>query len=158
MEWPSLGGLSGMFGGASANGALNSVDSMNSAGGGIPSNVNSDLNAEKPSNPNGGDVFGIPAGSFSAVMGGMGSAISKKGSWQDRLGTLARGMGVTQMADIASKAKVASDAKNLQEMIDKGLISPADILKATGTAPQMSMFADRNPAQVGTTGTVAEFK
>ncbi len=64
-----------------------------------------------------GTIMGMSPDSFSTVMGGMGAAISKKGSWQEKLGSLARGIGAGQLGMMANKVASEADQAKMLEVL-----------------------------------------
>jgi hypothetical protein len=78
------------------------------------------------------NVMGMTPDQFSSMAGGMGAALAPKGSWQEKMGTFARGLGVAQMAAVAAQHKAKADQAQLKEMFDKGLLNSAEYLKAVG--------------------------
>ena len=68
---------------------------------------------------NRGTVLGVPVDNFSALAGGIGSAIAKPNSWQDKLGTLAKGLGSVQMQKMAAEQQLKGNMNMIQEMAKK---------------------------------------
>lgn len=76
----------------------------------------------------GGNILGMSPDSFSAVAGGMGTAVSNPKSWQARLGTLASQMGQAKIAGLAAQNQEKANQAFLLDAIKKGLINPAEVL------------------------------
>jgi hypothetical protein len=85
----------------------------------------------------GGNVMGMSPDQFSQLAGGMAGAISKKGSWQSALGSLAAGMGQSHMQALAADAQKKGMLANIQEAMKKDPNFLASIIgqyDSTGTA------------------------
>jgi hypothetical protein len=85
---------------------------------------------------------------FSSVFGQAGAALSKKGSWQQQLGTMAGQMGNTKLAGLAALKQDAASKKTFTDLLDKYPGLAPQILAASGT-PIMPVGG------VGTVDTVA---
>lgn len=82
-----------------------------------------------------GSILGMTPSTFSSVAGQMGAAISPKGSWQEKLGTMASQMGSQKLGQLmqAEKEKRATDlykqmlkAMSSKELAGIGGIAPTD--------------------------------
>lgn len=92
-----------------------------------------------------GQIMGMNPDTFSAMMGGMGAALAPKGSWQEKLGTFARGLGVTNIAATANKVKADADQKLITEFLKTNPELAAKIASETGQNPMLPMNPDMVP-------------
>ena len=95
-------------------------------------------NAENPLDPafaEKGSILGLSPSTFSSIAGQMGAAISPKGSWQEKLGTVASQMGSQKLGQLmqAEKEKRATDlykqmlkAMSSKELAGIGGIAPTE--------------------------------
>lgn len=99
-----------------------------------------------------GSILGMSPNSFASIAGGMASAIGPKDSWQSKLGTFARGLGVAQLGMAANKAKAAADLGLVQEMFKKGLISHGDVAKQLGNINGLDLNPNSRDSVIKTFG------
>lgn len=85
-----------------------------------------------------GSILGMSPNQFSSLVGGLGSAIAPKDSWQEKIGTFARGLGVAQLGMAATKAKAAADLKYFNTLMEKGLV-PKSFLKDLDNKPTFGL-------------------
>jgi len=136
--WDSF---SGMFG---DKGSL-ATGTGNFGGGNPASNTDGTDNAFKGS----GSILGMSPNSFSAIAGGLGSALSKTERGAEtpmsRIGDFARGLGVAQMGMIAGKEKAKKDQDILLQMIKQGLLDPGLLQKLIGQDSSLPVNGNNTP-------------
>jgi hypothetical protein len=133
-----LDGISSMFSSAPAAPAGSFTSGIGDNGEAVPSQFvpdNSRVISQPTQAPQ--SIMGMSPDQFSSMAGGIGSALSKKGSWQERMGTFARGLGVAQMAMAANKAKAAGDSAKLSEILklNPGLAAQISSMSGTSALP-----------------------
>jgi hypothetical protein len=82
-----------------------------------------------------GKIFGMTPNEFSATAGGIGASISKPGSWQQRLGTLAKGMGAAQMQKIASEKHLKANQEFMTKWLDQDPVAKERFLRDMSKEP-----------------------
>lgn len=78
-------------------------------------------------------IFGMPVANFTSLLGGIGSAFAEPGSFGDRLGKLAQGIGNMQLSAAATQEAAKQQQANLKALLSNG----GDINKLTPEQAKM---------------------